>query len=129
MYGLWHELAMPTLYVPFGDTTLAKVNHGLAGYVGEIERNGFDRLYPARAVAAAVQGSERIFGFGAASASTEPYAELFTEVVRVGGHWRLGAARVFDAQSPLADATDTDVDWWMTASSTRQRRAEEPAKQ
>jgi LmbE family N-acetylglucosaminyl deacetylase len=128
MYGLWHELSMPTLYVPFDDATLTTVTYALDAYAGEIARNGFDRLYPARAIAAAVQGSERVFGFGAVSASTEPYAELFTEVFRTNATWRLGAPRVLDVAAPLVESSDNDCEWWMSEPSTRQRRAQESAE-
>jgi hypothetical protein len=128
MYGLWHELALPTMYVPFGTSTLAQVNFALAAYVGEIERNGYDRLYPARAIAAAVLGSERIFGFGAASASAEPHAELFTEVVRIGSTWRLGQPRVIRISDPLAEPSEVDFSWWMNERSTRQRHLAEGAR-
>jgi LmbE family N-acetylglucosaminyl deacetylase len=128
MYGLWHELAMPSLYVPFNVATMDEVTHALEAYAGEIARNRFDRLYPARAVAAAVQGSERIFGFGAASPTAAPYAELFMEVERTDATWRLGAPRVLNVATPLVGPSDVDVEWWMNEPSTRQRRAQESAK-
>jgi LmbE family N-acetylglucosaminyl deacetylase len=128
MYGLWHELVMPTLYVPFDDATLATVSHALDAYEGENARNHFDRLYPARAIAAAVQGSERIFGFGAASASTARYAELFTEVVRTDATWHLGVPRILDVAAPFVAPSENDFEWWMIQPTTRQRRAQVSAK-
>lgn len=79
-WGLWADLPKPNLYVPYGEETMASVMHSLRAYSGENTRNGYDRLYPARATAYSVLGSERIFGFGAARAADEPYADIFTAV-------------------------------------------------
>jgi LmbE family N-acetylglucosaminyl deacetylase len=121
-YGLWHELPLPTLFVPFGEDTLESVLYALDGYPGELERNDFGDLYPAQAIASAVQGSERVFGFGAMRATNEPYAELFTEVSRADGAWRLGATRVLDVQVPLQLPTIEDISWWVEQPSIRLQR-------
>lgn len=100
-WGLWADLPNPTLYVPFGDDVLARAQDVLAAYVGELARNDYSRLLTARAVAHAVLGSERVFGFGRGRASDAPYAELLTELGRIGGTWRARSARVLDPRDPL----------------------------
>lgn len=98
-WGLWADLPGPTLYVPFDRTVLADARHVLAAYAGELERNDYPRLLEGRAVAHAVLGSERVFGFGSARASTAPYAELLRELHHVDGAWRPSAPRLFDPAS------------------------------
>ncbi len=100
-WGLWADLPKPTLYVPFSDETLSRVKHSVAAYEGENARNSFDELYPARATAARVLGSERVFGFGSASASDMPYADLLTELQIVESRLMPCAPRVMDPQHPL----------------------------
>jgi len=99
-WGLWADLPHPSVYVPFGDDVLAEAQGVLAAYAGELARNDYSRLLEARAVANAVLGSERVFGFGRGRASTQPYAELLTELVCSAGEWRPGPARVFDPADP-----------------------------
>ncbi|WP_237573598.1 PIG-L deacetylase family protein [Mycolicibacterium lacusdiani] len=100
MWGLWAELPSPTLYVPFGEATLATVARALNAHAGENARNAFHRLLPARAVAATVLGSERVFGFGAAQADPAPYAELLTEITFDGTSWHRGSPRIMNPASP-----------------------------
>lgn len=102
VWGLWADLPSPTIYVPFDDVVLADAHHVLAAYAGELARNDYARLLDARSVANAVLGSERVFGFGSARASTLPYAELLGELRCSGGEWHPGVARMFDAADPLA---------------------------
>jgi LmbE family N-acetylglucosaminyl deacetylase len=99
-WALWADLGQPTLYVPFADDVLAAAQTVLAAYTGELARNDYERLLEARSVANAVIGSERVFGFGSARASTSPYAELLTELTWVDGTWRLGPPRLLDPLSP-----------------------------
>ena len=101
-WGLWADLRCPTIYVPFDDDVLAEARHVLAAYAGELARNDYLRLLGARAVAHAVLGSERVFGFGAARASSLPYAELLTEQRFVDGAWQTGPGRVLDPARPLS---------------------------
>jgi LmbE family N-acetylglucosaminyl deacetylase len=100
-WGLWADLRHPTLYVPFDDDVLADAHHVLAAYAGELARNDYARLLDARAIAHAVLGSERVFGFGSARASQLPYAELLNEQRFVEGGWQPGPARVLDPDHPL----------------------------
>jgi LmbE family N-acetylglucosaminyl deacetylase len=101
-WGLWADLPHPNVYVPFGDDVLVEAQGVLAAYAGELARNDYARLLEARATANAVLGSERVFGFGAARASTQPFAELLTELRWSDGEWHAGPARVFDPTDPGA---------------------------
>ena len=74
----------PTSSIPFGEPDLARMLHILEAYAGELERNDYRRLLSGRAATNAVLGSERVFGFGSPAASPLPYAEVLTEVRRVG---------------------------------------------
>jgi LmbE family N-acetylglucosaminyl deacetylase len=100
-WGLWADLPRPNVYVPFGDDVLAAAQDVLAAYAGELERNDYVRLLEARATTNAVLGSERVFGFGRARASTQPFAELLTELRYSDGRWHPGPARVFDPTDPV----------------------------
>ena len=101
-WGLWADLACPTLYVPFDGDVLVEAQHVLAAYAGELARNDYARLLEARAVAHAVLGSERVFGFGSARASSLPYAELLIEQRFVDGAWQAGAPRVLDPEDAFS---------------------------
>jgi LmbE family N-acetylglucosaminyl deacetylase len=101
-WGLWTDLPRPTLYVPFDDEVLAAARHMLMAYAGELARNDYVRLLEARAVAHAVLGSERVFGFGSSRASSLPYAELLTEQRFVDGAWRAESSRILDPTRPLS---------------------------
>jgi LmbE family N-acetylglucosaminyl deacetylase len=116
MWGLWADLAVPTLYLPFGEAELAAAIQVLEAYAGELDRNDYRRVVRGRATSNSVLGSERVFGFGTAAASPEPYAELLTEAVWHGGHWYAGARRVVDLDSPLGDSsTSTEpLDDWIS---------------
>jgi LmbE family N-acetylglucosaminyl deacetylase len=105
MWGLWADLAVPTLYAPYGAADLSRALHVLEAYAGELERNDYRRLVRGRAASNAVLGSERVFGFGSAAASGEPYAELLTEAVRRDGQWYAGTRRVLDLAAPLNSST------------------------
>lgn len=129
MWGLWSDLPFPSIYVPFGDSIMAELCQGLAEYVGENARTPYDVLHPARAAAYAVLGPERVFGFGSATASEQPYADLLTEVRRVDDRWYLGRPRVLDPADPFGDhATDIgpgeDITWWITQKSAAALRRE-----
>jgi LmbE family N-acetylglucosaminyl deacetylase len=101
MWGLWADLPRPNVYVPFGDAVLAEAQGMLAAYAGELERNDYARLLEARATANAVLGSERVFGFGQARASAQPFAELLAELWHSDGRWQPGPARVLDPTDPV----------------------------
>jgi LmbE family N-acetylglucosaminyl deacetylase len=123
MWGLWADLARPTLYVPFGQELLDRQLHALAAHAGEVTRNDYARLATAQAASRAVLGAERVFGYGAARCSPEPYADLLTELRYVGDHWRLGVPRVLDPARPLGslclqdERAGGDVGSWLRARS------------
>jgi LmbE family N-acetylglucosaminyl deacetylase len=91
-WGLWRDLARPTIYAPFGESRLSELQHALAAHRGEIVRNDFPELLRARAIASRVLGAERVFGFGSPRASEEPYAELLADD---------GPGRMLDLEHPL----------------------------
>ena len=101
-WGLWTDLRSPTLYAPFDDDVLTDARHVLAAYSGELARNDYLRLLEARAIAHAVLGGERVFGFGRARASSLPYAELLTEQRCVDDEWCTTPSRILDPARPLS---------------------------
>ncbi|MGH2969972.1 MAG: PIG-L deacetylase family protein [Solirubrobacteraceae bacterium] len=90
-WGLWRDLARPTIFSGFGEERLALLQHVLAAHSGELERNDYAELLRARAIAARVLGAERVFGFGA-QRRPERYAELLADG---------GPPRVLDLADPL----------------------------
>jgi LmbE family N-acetylglucosaminyl deacetylase len=116
MWGLWADLAVPTLYAPYGDADLSRALHVLEAYAGELERNDFRRVVRGRAASNTVLGSERVFGFGIAAVSDDPFAELLTEAIRHDGHWYAGARRVLDLDVPLGDGSPSSelLDDWIS---------------
>jgi LmbE family N-acetylglucosaminyl deacetylase len=131
-WGLWGELPVPNVLVPFDAARLAEIQHALSAHAGELQRNRYDRLVESRAVAHAVLGPECVFGFGGPGGEHD-YVELLTQVVwSPEGGWRLPAPREFDASQPLgtdAGGPGTDagglgsgereIGWWLHAPSVR----------
>jgi LmbE family N-acetylglucosaminyl deacetylase len=99
-WGLWADLPAPNVYVPFDDDVLTKAHHLLGAYESELARNDYARLLEARAVANAVLGSERVFGFGSDRASTAPYAEVIADQRFADDGWIPGPTRTFDPGNP-----------------------------
>jgi LmbE family N-acetylglucosaminyl deacetylase len=91
-WGLWRDLARPTIFSPFGDRRLAELQLVLGAHRGEVARNDYYDLLRARAISARVLGAERVFGFGSERRDQEPYAELLADG---------GPPRVLDLQHPL----------------------------
>jgi LmbE family N-acetylglucosaminyl deacetylase len=91
-WGLWRDLARPTIFSPFGDRRLAELQHVLAAHRGEVDRNDYHDLLRARAISARILGAERVFGFGSPRRAEEPYAELLADG---------GPGRVLDLEHPL----------------------------
>jgi len=123
MWGLWADLAFPTLVVPFGAERLEEVLRALEAHAGELERNDYRRLVSGRATMNASLGPERVFGFGS-SATGFSFAELVMEVHLVEGRWLLGSPCVIDSHPRLARGggspgtpTGRDVTAWMHAPS------------
>lgn len=113
MWGLWADLPMPTTITPFTEQRLTEILHALEAHQGELARNDYRRLVRGRAEMNASLGPERVFGFGAPARSG--YAELVTEVTRIGESWRLGPRRWFEAgdRVPGPGAAGRDVSGWL----------------
>ena len=94
-WGLWRDLARPTIFSPFGESRLAELQHVLGAHRGEVARNDYYDLLRARAISARVLGAERVFGFGSERRAEEPYAELLADG---------GPPRVLDPADPLGIA-------------------------
>jgi LmbE family N-acetylglucosaminyl deacetylase len=120
MWGIWGDLPTPNVFFPFGEPALARMLHILEAYEGELERNDYRHLLTGRGASNAVLGSERVFGFGSRAASPLPYAEVLTEVRRVGNRWMASEAHHLD-QGPLLDERfNVDLTAWMDAPSVHQ---------
>jgi len=118
-WGLWGDLPLPNLLVPFGPARLAEIQRCLATHAGELARNRYDRLVESRAALHAVLGPERVFGFGTRGADHQ-YAELLTDVSwSTEEQWRLTAPRELDPSQPLARGDGADIGWWLHAPSIR----------
>lgn len=130
MYQIWGELPYPNVYSPFGAKTLHSATRALRAHSGENARNDYEKMLKAKAGHAAPLGSEKIFGFGASSASPKPYAELFTEVVRKNGAWEYGDARVLNCAEPLASSEPNPLiaDWLHQKSPRQLMREYQAAK-
>lgn len=123
-YAIWNDLPRPTGFAPYDDRVLARVLHAVAAYQGENDRSHYDLMYPARAVVNRTLGSERVFGFGTATVSDSPYADLFTELRHGPAGWQCAAPRVLDAADPLqAVWQPDDVGWWVGRPSLREQWA------
>lgn len=127
-WGLWSDLPLPTVLVPFGASRLAEIRRALGAHEGELARNRFDRLAESRAASAAVLGPERVFGYGVSGAdrgfgvsgSAREYAELLTGVTWTpDGGWRLTEPRELDPARPLLAADGPEIGWWLHATSVR----------
>jgi LmbE family N-acetylglucosaminyl deacetylase len=120
MWGVWGDLPTPNVFYPFDEGDLARMLHILEAYQGELERNDFRRLLSGRATANAVLGSERVFGFGSAAASTLPYAEVLTEVKCIGGRFMASHPHELDEGSSEADFW-VDLSPWVDSPTVHER--------
>jgi LmbE family N-acetylglucosaminyl deacetylase len=120
LWGLWGALPFPTTVVEFDDARLEEIQHALAAHASQVDRNDYRRLVAGRGAASSVLGAELAFGFGSEGLAG-PYAELTTEVVRVGDGWRLGAARLLDPSDPFPEPSDRDIGGWLHAPSAVER--------
>jgi LmbE family N-acetylglucosaminyl deacetylase len=112
LWGLWGALPFPTTAVEFDERRLEEIQHALAAHESQVSRNDYRRLVAGRGMASTVLGAELIFGFGEEGLAG-PYAELTSEVVRVGSDWRLGAPRVLDPREPFPEPTGREVGGWL----------------
>jgi LmbE family N-acetylglucosaminyl deacetylase len=131
LWGLWADLALPTLFVPFDEDAMADVLRALAPHTGELARADYAAVVRGRALANRVLGIERAFGFGEPRvggpyahlrADGRPYAELLAEVLREGDAWQLAAPRTPEPTDPLAGArAELPVGWWIDEPSVQER--------
>jgi len=95
--------------------------HILEAYGGELARNDYRTFVTGRAVANAIMGSERVFGFGATRASSLPYAELLTEVRLVAGRFIESEPHMLDEGPAPSAWYDVDLTPWIDSPSVRER--------
>jgi LmbE family N-acetylglucosaminyl deacetylase len=123
-WGLWSEEPVANVLVPFDADRLGEIRRALRSHAGELGRNRFDRLLEGRAIARAVLGPERVFGYGSEGIG-HPYAELLSHVSWAPEDgWRLAAPHVLDPTAPLTPSDDfagTEVGWWLRSESVASR--------
>ena len=127
-WGLWADLPVPNLLVPFDAGRLEEIQLALRSHAGELARNRLDRLVESRAVANAVLGAERVFGFGVTGVEHR-YAELLTDASWTpSSRWRLMAPRKLDPLDPLAGDYGPEIGWWLHAPSIRSLLSDDCAR-
>lgn len=112
LWGLWADLPFPTVAVAFSEGRMQEVLDCLEAYAGELRRNDYRRLVRGRAEMNASLGPERVFGYGTAAAPPAgqgEFVELLSELLLVGGDWRLGTPRWLDPKEPMGDPTQVPV--------------------
>lgn len=120
-WGLWSDLPAANVLVPIEADRLAEIQAALRSHQGELARNRYDRLLEARALANAVLGPERVFGYGA-DGSAHDYAELLTHVSWSPRRaWRLTTPHVLDPSAPLKPGEGADLGWWLRSESVASR--------
>jgi LmbE family N-acetylglucosaminyl deacetylase len=121
MWGVWGDLPAPNVFYPFNERVMDRAVRVLKAYAGELERNDYRRLLLGRAAANAVLGSERVFGFGSAAASTLPYAEVLTEVKLLDGRFMACEPHQLD-EGPFHDTSfDLDLTPWLDSPSVHEQ--------
>jgi LmbE family N-acetylglucosaminyl deacetylase len=124
MWGLWADLPLPSLLVPFDEARLERILDALSAHQHELARNDYRTLVRGRAMMNSVLGCERVFGYGSSHSTTVKYAELLTELVQSGCGWRLANGRVLHSRDPLPKVTSrTDIEWWLGAESISRHRS------
>lgn len=122
MWGIWADLPLPTVFVPISQIEIERALIVLDAYRGEVERNDYRRLVQGRAMANAILGPERVFGFGSPSVQNVSLAELITEARYCSGQWRAGPPRILTTERILSDSAFTrDITLWVHALSVRER--------
>jgi hypothetical protein len=118
MWGLWADLPLPTLLVPYGEERAGEIVHALDAHAAELERNDYRALVRARGTVQRVLGPERVLGHGAPGLEA-PYADLLTEGARREGRWRAGAPRIGDVRAPGWSDGGLDLQAWLAAPGAR----------
>lgn len=112
LWGIWGELAMPSLVVELSDARLDEIEHALGAHEGELARADFRRLVRSRAAVNSVVGAERVFGFGA-PALPFPNAELLTELRLVDGRFLLCEPRILGSVAEQGTSGAVDLSDWL----------------
>lgn len=122
MWGIWADLPLPTIYIPISDAEIECALAVLDAYEGELQRNDYRALLQGRAMANAILGPERVFGFGSPSIKDVNLAELVTEAQYCSGRWYAGPPRILTETSILSDTGfSRDITSWVRALSMRER--------
>jgi LmbE family N-acetylglucosaminyl deacetylase len=120
MWGVWGDLPTPNVFYGFDQPILDRAVHILEAYAGELDRNDYRRLLSGRAMANAVLGSERVFGFGSAAVTTLPYAEVLTEVKLMDGRFMACEPHQLD-EGPYRDVNfGLDLTPWLDSPSVHE---------
>lgn len=118
-WGLWADLPVPNVLLPFGEARMAVLEAALAAHAGELDRSRYDVLLRARAQATAVLGPERVHGFGAPGLAA-PFAEVLMAFVRVGEGWRLAEPATVEPGAPFVlRPSARPADAWLRSPSPR----------
>lgn len=112
LWGVWGELAMPSLVVELSDERLDEIEFALGAHEGELARADFRRLVRSRAAVNSVVGAERVFGFGA-PALPFANAELLTELRVVDGRFLLCEPRILDSVAEEGACGALDLTDWI----------------
>jgi hypothetical protein len=120
MWGVWGDLPAPNVFYAFDQKTMDRALHILEAYGGELARNDYRGLLRGRGMANAVLGSERVFGFGSGAVSSLPYAEVVTEVRRVGEMFMASEPHLLDEGGGPDSRFETDLTAWVASPSAHQ---------
>ena len=120
MWGVWGDLPVPNVYYGYDQRVHDRTMHILEAYGGELARNDYRTFVTGRAVANAIMGSERVFGFGSGRASSLPYAELLTEVRLVDGRFMASEPHMLDEGPAPSAWYDVDLTPWLDSPSVRE---------
>jgi len=112
LWGIWGELALPSLVVELSDERLDQIEFALGAHEGELARADFRRLVRSRAAVNSVVGAERVFGFGA-PALPFPNAELLTELRLADGRFMLCEPRILGAVAEEGTCGPVDLSDWV----------------
>lgn len=122
MWGVWADLPVPTVYVPYCEQEMHYAVDVIGAYAGELERNDYAAMIEYRARANVALGSERVFGFGAVRAAREPFADLFTAVTLIGEEWYLNPTSLWSVGEKLdlvTGDTTNPIGRWLRQLSVR----------
>lgn len=124
MWGLWGDLALPSLLCEFDRDRLEEICFALEAHAGELHRNDYRRLVEGRAAANSVLGAERAFGFKDAPSHDAELVELVCEALWHDGVWRRAQPRWLSADRALEAVAGGRIDWWLDMPSVTTLSAE-----